>query len=218
MAGRRRTSSMTSRRSRSRGVLPNSRAARPETKTGHGIPLRLRRNENLRNLWGFPTQPTFFRHEEDLPTQSSPSEASSRFPSPHAYPRRAGDAEEPSRQGPETARRLRNLSFESLRNSRDFRRVLSDGTRRRQGGIVVATAGGREGPPRVGLVVSKDCGTAVKRNRIKRRLRSAAGTVGLKSGTDYVIIANPQVADAPFDRLTGWLSRAIESLNGSHHA
>lgn len=58
----------------------------------------------------------------------------------------------------------------------------------------------------------------MKRNRIKRRLRSAAGTVGLKSGTDYVIIANPQVADAPFDRLTGWLSRAIESLNGSHHA
>lgn len=75
---------------------------------------------------------------------------------------------------------------------------------------MVAVAPGQEGLARVGLVVSKNCGTAVKRNRIKRRLRSAAGTVELQPGIDYVIIANPQVADAPFDRLTGWLRRAIE--------
>jgi ribonuclease P protein component len=79
----------------------------------------------------------------------------------------------------------------------------------------VAIAQGREGLPRVGFVVAKSCGTAVKRNRIKRRLRSAAGTVELQPGTDYVIIANSQVADAPFDRLTGWLSRAVEPLRES---
>lgn len=77
---------------------------------------------------------------------------------------------------------------------------------------MVAAAEGQNGPPRVGLVVSKSCGTAVKRNRIKRRLRSAARTVELQPGIDYVIIANPQVADAPFDRLTGWLSRAVDSI------
>jgi ribonuclease P protein component len=49
----------------------------------------------------------------------------------------------------------------------------------------------------------------VKRNRIKRRLRSAAGVVELQPGTDYVIIASSQVADAPFDQLTGWLDRAL---------
>ncbi len=68
---------------------------------------------------------------------------------------------------------------------------------------------GRPGSPRLGLVVSKSCGSAVRRNRIKRRLRSAAELTQLQPGTDYVIIATSQVADAPFDRLTGWLGRAV---------
>ena len=66
------------------------------------------------------------------------------------------------------------------------------------------------GPPRLGLIVSKSCGPAVTRNRIKRRLRAAAETVELKPGNDYVIIATSQVADAPFTRITGWLQRAVQ--------
>ena len=100
-------------------------------------------------------------------------------------------------------------SYVSLRNSRDFRRVFDDGTRRRMGGIVVVSSPAPTGPPRLGLVVSKSCGTAVTRNRIKRRLRAAAETVELKPGNDYVIIATSQVATAPFARLTGWLERAL---------
>jgi ribonuclease P protein component len=99
--------------------------------------------------------------------------------------------------------------YESLRNSRDFRRVLNDGTRRRVGGIVVVDSPGPAGPPRVGLVVSKSCGSAVVRNRIKRRLRSVAGAAELEPGIDYVIIANPQVAEAPYQTLVGWLDRAL---------
>jgi ribonuclease P protein component len=99
-------------------------------------------------------------------------------------------------------------SHESLRNSRDFRRVLDDGARRRIGGIVVVGSPGRAGPPRVGLVVSRSCGSAVARNRIKRRLRSAARATELEPGIDYVIIANRQVADAPYEQLVGWLRRA----------
>lgn len=106
--------------------------------------------------------------------------------------------------GPTTKR-----SYESLRNSRDFHRVLNEGTRHREGGIVLASSPGPSGPPRLGLVVSRRCGSAVKRNRIKRRLRAVADSVGLQPGTDYVIIATSQVADIPFDRLTGWLRRAI---------
>jgi ribonuclease P protein component len=52
----------------------------------------------------------------------------------------------------------------------------------------------------------------VRRNRIKRRLRSAADSIELQPGNDYVIIATSQVADIPFDRLTGWLRRAVEGL------
>lgn len=100
-------------------------------------------------------------------------------------------------------------THESLRNSRDFRRVLTEGTRHREGGIVLVSSSGQTGPPRLGLVVSKRCGSAVRRNRIKRRLRSAAESVGLQPGIDYVIIATSQVADISFDRLTGWLRRAV---------
>lgn len=71
---------------------------------------------------------------------------------------------------------------------------------------------GPAGPPRLGLLVSKSCGTAVTRNRIKRRLRSAADRTELQSGTDYVIIATRQVAEAPYDQLRGWLARAVEEL------
>ena len=70
---------------------------------------------------------------------------------------------------------------------------------------------GPAGPPRLGLVVSRGCGPAVTRNRIKRRLRSAADSVELQPGTDYVIIATRQVAQAPYDQLRAWLSRALET-------
>lgn len=72
----------------------------------------------------------------------------------------------------------------------------------------MVSAPGPAGPPRLGLVVSKKCGPAVKRNRIKRRLRSAADRAGLQPGIDYVIIATNQVAEAPYDQLTGWIARA----------
>lgn len=71
---------------------------------------------------------------------------------------------------------------------------------------------GPAGNPRLGLIVSKQCGNAVTRNRIKRRLRHAANDLQLQPGTDYVIIASGQVADAPFTKLQGWLVRALEEL------
>ena len=71
---------------------------------------------------------------------------------------------------------------------------------------------GPPGRPRLGLVVSKQCGGAVIRNRIKRRLRHAAKDLHLQPGNDYVIIASSQVAEAPYRRIQGWLRRAVEEL------
>ena len=113
------------------------------------------------------------------------------------------------------ARRVGSVSlpdFESLRSSTDFRRVLSNGNRRRQGAIVLVSSPGRPGPPRLGLVVSRNSGNAVVRNRIKRRLRHAVAVLPLQPGNDYVIIANSQVAEVSFSRLQGWLTRALEEL------
>lgn len=63
--------------------------------------------------------------------------------------------------------------------------------------------------PRLGLLVSKSCGSAVRRNRIKRRLRAAAEGVELQPGIDYVIIATSQVAEVPYNQLKAWLNRAL---------
>ncbi|MEA1902795.1 MAG: ribonuclease P protein component [Actinomycetota bacterium] len=103
--------------------------------------------------------------------------------------------------------------LESLRNSKDFRRVLREGNRRRKGGIVVVRSPGRPGTPRLGLIVSRGSGNAVTRNRTKRRLRHAVGQLQLQPGMDYVIIASGQVAEAEFAQIKGWLARAIEELS-----
>jgi ribonuclease P protein component len=101
----------------------------------------------------------------------------------------------------------------SLRSSRDYRRVLKEGTRRRSGGVVMVQCPGATGPPRLGLVVSKNVGNAVTRNRIRRRLRHGARDLPLKPGIDYVIIGNSQVADANHPELVGWLRHAFENLD-----
>ena len=100
--------------------------------------------------------------------------------------------------------------YQTLRNSREFRRVLRTGSRVRVGEVVVVTTTGRDGPPSVGLVVSKGSGNAVTRNRIKRRLRHAVGELGLQPGMNYVIIANNQVATIPYARVVEWLRLAVE--------
>ena len=86
------------------------------------------------------------------------------------------------------------------------------GQRRRCGGITVIAMPGTAGAATVGFVAGKKVGSAVKRNRAKRRLREAATHSRLKSDTVYVLIADRGVLDAPFGRLVGWINRCVEEL------
>lgn len=72
---------------------------------------------------------------------------------------------------------------------------------------------GPSGRARLGLVVSRRCGNAVTRNRIKRRLRHAAGALRIQPGSDYVIIASGRVAEAPYSEIEDWLRLALEELS-----
>ena len=71
-------------------------------------------------------------------------------------------------------------------------------------------------PPRVGLVVSKGVGTAVVRNRTKRRLRAllAARIDRLPAGTDVVIRANPLAAQADSSILGAEVDRLLSRVLG----
>ncbi|HKX75422.1 MAG TPA: ribonuclease P protein component [Acidimicrobiia bacterium] len=96
----------------------------------------------------------------------------------------------------------------SLTAATDFRRVLSSGVRRRVGDITVVVAPGVPGRVRVGLVAGKRTGSAVQRNRAKRRLRRALAEASPPAG-DYVVMAGPATATAPFSELVEWLAAAV---------
>lgn len=67
-------------------------------------------------------------------------------------------------------------------------------------------------PPRVGFVVSKAVGGAVRRNRVKRRLRArVAGLLPtVPAGVDLVIRAQPAAADAASAVLAGEVQRLLD--------
>lgn len=65
---------------------------------------------------------------------------------------------------------------------------------------------------RIGYTVTKRCGNAVMRNRIKRRLRAAVQQVLLAEGAvaaDYVLVGKPATCDASFAHITRDLSYAL---------
>lgn len=66
--------------------------------------------------------------------------------------------------------------------------------------------------PRVGFVVSKAVGNAVVRNRVKRRLRHAAGAriCLLPDGALLVVRAKPQAASASYEELVSDLDRCLD--------
>ncbi|HEY6259515.1 MAG TPA: ribonuclease P protein component [Xanthobacteraceae bacterium] len=71
------------------------------------------------------------------------------------------------------------------------------------------------GPVRVGFTVSKKVGTAVERNRVRRRLkdvvkRSAGGR--LRLGHDYVLIGRRAALQLPFDRMVEEFKTALRRL------
>jgi ribonuclease P protein component len=84
--------------------------------------------------------------------------------------------------------------------------VFRSGNRRRVGGLVVVTIRGGGDEVRLGLVVGKGVGSAVERNRAKRRIRHAFARVRVDPGTDVVVVASPRVVTAAFDELVEWLS------------
>ena len=90
----------------------------------------------------------------------------------------------------------------------EYLRVKQRGSSIAESGLVIQAAPVANSSsylhPRVGFTVSKRVGTAVKRNRARRRLKSIASDVLPKDGFqswDYVFIGRVVTLDRPYDLL-----------------
>jgi len=61
----------------------------------------------------------------------------------------------------------------------------------------------------VAFVAGRSVGNAVRRNRVKRRLREAIRRVSVPAGFDYVVVATATAVDAPFDEMVTWARIAL---------
>jgi len=73
---------------------------------------------------------------------------------------------------------------------------------------------GEARPPRFGFIISKQVGTAVIRNTVRRRLKAvcAAALTAVPEGTDVVIRALPASATATFADLEADVTRCLGRL------
>ncbi len=76
-------------------------------------------------------------------------------------------------------------------------------------------------PPRFGLTVTKKTGSAVVRNRIRRRLRAAlesAAALAAKPGHDYVVIARTELLTMSYPVLVETLGGAFRDIHAGKRA
>jgi ribonuclease P protein component len=71
-----------------------------------------------------------------------------------------------------------------------------------------------DGEPRLGLAVPKAAGTAVVRNRVKRKLRELwrARLEHVPRGHDYVLIARPGLPEAAEAQGHDWLGERVDEV------
>ena len=70
------------------------------------------------------------------------------------------------------------------------------------------------GETRLGLAVPRSAGGAVTRNRLKRQLRDAWGSLDAPEGSDFVLIARPGLAESVESRGFEWLRERVVEIVG----
>lgn len=96
----------------------------------------------------------------------------------------------------------------------DYRRLVRSGRRARG---EVALAYGRstrpDAPLRMGVIVARNVGKAVVRNRVRRRIKAVGWSIAReRSGLDVVVRALPSAARADFAAIEAEVRRLVGSL------
>jgi ribonuclease P protein component len=147
--------------------------------------------------------------EAHVPTEQPPSGEEARVPAPDVDPRRPGRPQVAARQGPSASLGL----IWRLRDRESFRRIRAEGSRFNHGELwMVWVADGAALPPRVGFAIGRAVGTAVDRNRVRRRLRAliaSRAALGRFPAGLYLIGAKPAAVSASFSSLGADLDRLL---------
>jgi ribonuclease P protein component len=103
-----------------------------------------------------------------------------------------------------------------LRKRSEFLRAAR-GKRTGRSGFSLQAAASPHAQPGLGLTVTKKTGNAPERNRIRRRLRAAAGACAdrFRPRNDYVIVGRREALGLPFATLVDTLATALDRLDAN---
>jgi ribonuclease P protein component len=158
--------------------------------------------------------------EADVSAEQARAQAPARISRADGHQGRPPHPVAPSRQGPQAPVGLKaappaGALIRTLRTRPEFLFVQKG---RRVGRATVTVEARRRapaGPIGIGFTASKKVGGAVVRNRAKRRLRAAARAL-LRDhafpGVDYVLVARPETAKAPWTTLLDDVRAALLRL------
>ncbi|HEY7663653.1 MAG TPA: ribonuclease P protein component [Xanthobacteraceae bacterium] len=105
--------------------------------------------------------------------------------------------------------------MERLRRRADFLATATGAKVPTTAFVLQARRRADNGPIRVGFTVSSKVGSAVERNRVRRRLREVvrlSAATGLSRGHDYVLIGRRTALSLPFEQICEDFKRALRRL------
>ncbi len=158
------------------------------------------------------------RSEANVPAEQSPSGEASWVPAPHVDPRWSAGAALPSVEGSTSPVGL----IWRVRDRDAFVALRRHGYRVRSGPVAVtfladtASAAPAE-PPKVAFAVGRRVGRAVRRNRVRRQLRSIMRELVAQPNTlvgpgTYLVATGPEVTTLSYQELKNTVEKALAQI------
>jgi ribonuclease P protein component len=150
--------------------------------------------------------------EAHVPAQQPQAEEDPRLPQPDEQSRRSRRAQIAARPRPQASVDL----IWRVRDRAMFA-ALSRARRVRRSPITLRYLPvGEADPPRVAYAIGRATGTAVVRNRVRRRLQAVVSQLGDELGPGvYLFGAEPAAMSTPFPELTAAVTEAVREARGA---